>query len=1547
MSSRASRKSKAVFIDLTDDEVKPTVQVDLHVSRNAEEDDANDVWHGAEIEVIKEDYDNLPVLHLNSTDNSLKSHDKPGLHGGAESTESVVTKEVDSTIDLQDKHDEDSYENSPQLLEDSTGEFSLDEPLNFDTDGDVVDLLVNKSARDRSETDDEQLFNNLLLQFRRNPALVSRIKLQALQDLVVFPDDVKRLIKLVQTVLHVKNHFSVDRCPEQPLLEAFLKVHETDIPNLNDPSEAVDAWLQLVVFDKKSLYLSKPSLEELSNQQTVRYVSQQSLIAKDHECFGDPPPVSARSKPYQTKTLHEICRSSYRTILENGVKSASGLVRLGTPVRNYIFRDGQRVPGVYKFVSNQFEHSCINAEISPRHLKFLSGLEVLRVRDNEEVSRSPETSVSYESRVASFPVLEPIGFDGDAESARFTLTPTVPGEQLLVVGLKVDSGSDVLICRALDRISKAGLCTVTPAENAGHILRFLPEDLENVLTHLVPNQGEICKHVSYFEACYNIDDVQSKLNKYRLSADDLKSESVASIRMAITHNIMDYIETMKTVVDECLEVLKTQLAELSVKDYADISYFNDIDKDDGVKSWYDAEVIVPHTDIALLRELESSADQGNIYFYLRGTKWLTTESSKEIKAFSKSVSDEYAKSTRHHNGETSTPSLTVEDLASTHLNELLRRCRDSTRQHSIKTKAEMLKFFSDLQTEYSEVFDGSVFLRLQRALRLKRYRRTLAARSAVERAKADQPVVVKGFKLVDFETGESDVEYTTVMSIDGKLVDLSNRPPIDLEYLSVELRDSLSGQNSFPNPAKLFTTRPLIAIGNQLVVMMNPNKLGFVMSKEDFIEAVYDISGLFDELDDERFSRNSYIRDRLTPQTSKEELDQLRVAARQSFKDEIGSEVEVKTNRRCAIILARLLVELESHRPKHPFRKLFAMSGRKSLGRDEDTKYETYSEDNKINYVVQVASRPADLGDKGKLMQNTQADNLKNVGVWMAQVYDRLKRKPHIIAKYDSAAEADAKQEIIQTDAKRQGQLQGYDLLLQDAVSINDALSKALLNRLSKHEHTLDTFADSLARIEGDYVDTKSVMSALRQSIRFWTFVNLRDMQRVIESSVPVEQLHEASSNYNPDQYGEERGSGACKPNEVCILNTSADIRSASAHIVNQARQAEDLLTSLHISPQLFALRRKHTLSYVGTELKTLVTYHTSSVTVFGKADLNLYRRKSSLEVDRQDVLANIDKLCKLISRTSSRHTSSAWAADFAVKLSSSLGKLENVYEDKTYRASLLSAENIKHASPRQKYLTSVSLLKQFNLALRKHISLIRNGLSIRINRYVLTSKVDAQNGLGYMNEDQYDATISWRDLFNEKLQPSDVLYWNSLGETYLNNFRLLAQDLEEYTYAHPLHEVTDVVQDDVVSHAVASEVLLNILVDEMLSVVEHVVNKSKSDPADADSKASKVCDFCEDFVAWCLSQQAQQDKTLYDAHVTLSKLQEQETIRMSRLTKQQRDDLFMRQRAGLVVSYLDDEFGDERDPDQVGDDTAYEQPDGYDYNDEESKANVFMDDDY
>lgn len=1590
MSAR-NRRSRAVIIDLSDNKDSPK-EKQAPEKQDQPEADLDD-WSDVTFEVIKMDADDLdtdkdkdknPDTDIDSDKDQVKNDQDvfsialqlPKDTVQADNSTKTVSVGGQQQVDFDDnlnKTSPVSLEENDETSVEETGtsspvpkEVVLQEPLTFafDDEDDVVELVVSTSAASRGEATDEQLFTSLLLEFRRNPKLVSnKISLQPGQDLVVFPDDIKRLIKLVQRVLHVKSEFSVDHTPERPILDAIYDQQFCSFPVSEADYESFKQWISPIVYDQRTVFKTKPSPEELDNQQTIRYATQQKLINSDFDAFGYPLPSSSKNKPYPTKLVHEITRSSFKSVTDDSLESSAATFRLQTPFRHFIHVNGQRVPGTYKFVANQFEQNCVNAESPSRHINFVSNLQATRVQDNINLQDilTITTPADLEPRVVSLPVLEARWHEDDDLP---NVASVAPGEQITVVGLCISVDGDSFIQSQLKQLDNKRFVVKQIADKSAVVCQ--PHDFKDLLEHILPDQTRLTQ-VANLADCYNLGDVDDKLAKFSLDVECLRPDAVQNVRDAIVHNIIRFVDSMRTVIQECREFLtnqQTSTTESALSYYADYKAF--------AESLYDQALLTNcYTDVEAVEKLSNTVDNGDLFYYNRGTTGTTTNVFDDVK----NAAENNAKELATVRQAAAKLSLTDDLIGlSDSVQEAISRPQNFLKKYSanvcldqIERYSKYISFLEDLTHDIKQVLSGTVLVALTRSYQARLHRQRTSSNTTLATALQVPAQVISNFNLSDYETGEADELYTTVMNVDGKLVDLSNRPAVDLEYLSVELREKLSGQNPFPNPLNLFTTKPLIAIGNQLVVMMNPNKLNFVMLVPDFVQAVYDISDAFDELDDDRFYRIRYVRDRINPDTTAEDLEALKAEARQSFKDEIGSELEVKTNRRCAIILARLLVELETHRPKHPFKKIYALSGRKSIGSDDDTKYEMYSEENKINYLVLVASRPSDLGDKGRLMAKTQADNLKNIGTWVATYYDTFKQKRHISEMYDKAAVADLKQDIIKTESANYDVEKGIQFLLGDTPSIDSDRSAEVLSRFAKYDLNLESFKSALDNVER-YRDYLTAKSDLRGFIRLLSLALLRNVQRSIEQAVQQDHTLDKNENYNPDQYGEERGSAACNPPNICILNTSSRLAMSKTDEIRKALAAEQLLYDVSPVRYFLYLRRcSHLITYNPAVLHKLhyFTVHDlnaylklADIEAASKDAVNIYydfllQKASFIDYSshaksypkppaRLDVLHNIDKLITTIARLT--HKPKQWTTEFSARLSSDLGKMNNVYQDQSARVSMMSTENVRHASPREKYLASAKLMRQFNLAFRKHISLLQNGLKLRTNDYTFTTRVDKPaKGVGFIVQDDYKALLSVRDLFADKYNPQDILYWDRKNDSYLLKYKTLANNLVAYEFVNRVTNITSVEPDGrVLTNEVSCELLLDNLVLEMISVLNYVTDRTE----DATNQAL-VGKFCVDFINWCLDQQVSQDRTISDYDLAIAKRQESEQIKMSKMTKAQLAEMFLKRDAGLLVSYLDDEVGDERDEDQVADDEPYTISDGYDYADDEMKQNVFMDDDY
>lgn len=1400
--------------------------------------------------------------------------------------------------------------------------------ISFVDDDELADtqLYVPKSASERGILDDEQIFNDLLTVFRRDPSLVTRkVRLQTLQELVVSPDDVKRLIKQVQRVILAKNEFDVEYCPERPVVDSILDPRHTEFKV---------RWLRPIVYDQMTIYSPQVTKEELSNQQTVRYGNHNTAIAVDYETFGFPGPARARRQPYQTSKIHEFVRKSYHSLLKDPL-DPDRIVTLQTPVKSFVTgANNTKTPGTPRNVATQYDQSCVNAIASPLEYNYASGTEIFRVSNNIDLTSvlTDVKPLTFENRVASYPVIE---FNLDPETRHdLTIRQMYPGDDMLIVGFATANHFDqdarsgietyeVLSTKDVPNSLSTINTTSEKSQWTGHILS--KTSLKDALQYIVPDQlGVLKRHEDELDACFNFRHVHDILKLYALNLDMLTAASVAAIRNRLTRNIMHLEDDKITNEEEMLKTLADSTSDPDAYRTDDTSFFLEEQNDrDHVLAEYEelSSKFTGRNDIDV-RVLAMSDDEGDLYCLLRGIRWLTERSINEIQEDIDAAKQELA---RLRQLEQKLPTR----LLGTELTSLISNPSVFLQKH------QTISNFYKTEESFVQVTNLQKCLRdwqsideklIERARQVKLFRNRL--KNSAESSASSLPLSTPVKTFSDYTPkfiGSTDggINLPNVIESEGKLYEVSiwgSQFNLDEthEYASPEAQRSFAGQSIYPAPKSLFSTKPLQSIANAFVVMMNPEKLSFVMTDDDLKKVVFDVSEVFDELEDERIFRHRYVYDRRTPGMSSEDIAALRTEASEAFATNIGPDRDVKTNRKVAIILARLLVELETHRPKYAFKKIFPLSGRKTIGRDEDIKYESFTEDTKLTYLITVASRGAGLGAQGVLMSNSQADNLKNIGTYAAEAYDKFIQMDRIKSLYKAAAIVDEKQVILESQRNKQEIETGFQYVMRNNSNPDNPHTKSLLARYYEYDVSRQDLQTDLIKLDKDINNLLSLRQFVLNKARYVSYKWMESVQEQLNSEPPDD-----IDAYNPDQYGEEKGSAACHPDSVCIFNTNLDFRQIRPDLIKEGEWLRLFMIKTRMPRHCMSLHRRSSYKSVDVAVCALLVPRTDELAAcLQKSSLfetdsaksaihDAYSeyirrfRMSSFKVEvneispyetpiRLDILKHVTVLMQGIG--AERQISNI--------LSSGLGRLHQSYQ---YIVNLIKNHPEYVRRYQWKWLepsvqANVSLMRNYNIQFRKHISLLRNSLRVPMNDYTLIETKTETSSARYIDQDKYTKTISHRKVVGEKVALSDISRLNQKQESYLTKYETLGEILKNYAFVNTLAEIETVAVSSKTTDSDAAETLLSLLVKEMTGVMDYV-KKNDFDSAMVQSTAA----FLSEFIQWCDSTQQVLDLSQEVVDLDLARRREMELIKTNSLSQSQKSELFTLREHGIVQVYEDD----------------------------------------
>ena len=234
-----------------------------------------------------------------------------------------------------------------------------------------------------------------------------------------------------------------------------------------------------------------------------------------------------------------------------------------------------------------------------------------------------------------------------------------------------------------------------------------------------------------------------------------------------------------------------------------------------------------------------------------------------------------------------------------------------------------------------------------------------------------------GLKIVDMSTKQVDEDfvsqdYKNKINIDEQenfLIILKNNPSITYKQIFPWIKTGY--HNSIIEQVKNF------------VIKLNIN-----MNKNNVENLVLSISKMFDLLPDLLIEKQKYIK--LFRQNNKPiDMDLI--------KKVIEDKIEKK---KAGIIVARLLIDLETNIPYYSFKTTFIPKRSKNV-QDRVIDVIHYKPGNEINFLVGVGSVSAELGKRGKLMENTQAESLKEIKSIAEEYYEIYKSEPSIRKLYE------------------------------------------------------------------------------------------------------------------------------------------------------------------------------------------------------------------------------------------------------------------------------------------------------------------------------------------------------------------------------------------------------------------------------------------------------------------------------------------------------------------------------------------------------------------
>lgn len=1312
-------------------------------------------------------------------------------------------------------------------------------------DESVAEILVRKSAAEREQVDDEQIFNDLLLHFKRQPKLVHRkISVQTGQDLVVEPMDVKRLTELVHRAMECVAAFPSENQESKPLLDEALDENHCNYSK---------AWLRPLVFDRRViLHAAQGERSDADDSHTLERMSLQRHITDQVETQSWPQSYKQKNRPYSSDRLHELHRSAFAPSRTHALTN-NATSRFGVPVLSYVTdKMGRKIPGVYIGVDHT-EGRCTGATGPPREWGFVQASQVYRIVENYPLNSLHEESMKFtiEHRMASHPVMQP-RFDHD--DTTFESHVVTLGEPLAIVGFVIHG--------ELGEANSVTVRDVTPAASATCFKRhrtvvLAPDALSEILGAYIPSQMDVLGHQpEVWTDCYNLGMVDECFGRFKLSFDALTADVIARLRAVITRNVVDLIDKVLSRRERTERRL--QKAALAVPSRIRSRGCRFLDN----RIVHDClGGVVEDDPIAAMIRLNQVPDHGDECLLMLGCSQTPAADDSQVPSDSQHLAnparDKFLADISHmHPG-----------LANSDWTRVLERAEQAM-------ALSLRDFRSSLTQEHSE---GIRQRQLAAARRGRLLRTKLREETVMD---VDVTDLGSDFVLRNEESGES-----------GDFVQNEYGSTLDISFYSHAARakmDDDRADKGIPNPSKMpeFSTTALRRIADMFVVMMNPNKLNFTMSPVDLVRAVYDVSSMFDEMETYLVFVTDYVRSRVGPTSTAEEKSVLIAEAKGRFNEEIGRDTDVKTQRHASAIIARLLIELETHRPKHAFRQIIAKSGRKTIGSNLDTQYEYYSDENKLTFLVQLASDTSNLGKEGRLLDSYQADDLKAVTARVAEYVDRYRGKPDIAAAYTAAEEADKRQEIVQRVILMDRTPHGFEA----AATLGDEA------RVS-----VEQLSEKAGSVRGDYMKLLSVQSAAEVQLHRDVMRLLKHIHDNVSTALALEQVTDSKNNYDPYKYGavswrnnSEEASGAwrCVPDqETCIVNTFVDMRGTTELLssIRECTMIRKLLSANHSFLNVSTRWACYTVYSADMAPRATSCSHPAHIEPVRPAP-----EEKMVSVEVESVLRALHSLTSQLRNLTGQDAT--WEKNFTSALTDRLGKRSWGFDDGAVKKSLLG--------------------------LRRLVRLLASDMRLWFNNYRFDS--------GHISLKNYDKTVRRREIVDVTRDITDPVYVNSLGVKYLVTFRPLFPALKSLG----TDRLGGVSVEELASMG-DHEQLLKTLLDSLDGVLLHVKEVDETKLSLAAELLIKYVDNClriDDLLAL-----APEDDGV-DRRI-------ESTIRKNMLlSAQEKSEAYVRRLLGLDDDDSDDD-GDKMNDIGAKDDPVFNNDDSY-YADEETRVNVSWDDD-
>lgn len=1347
-----------------------------------------------------------------------------------------------------------------------------------------------------------RLFHVLLSQFRRNPVLagIESIQLQLGQDQVVEPVAVRRLITQVQHVLDVHEKYT----PEDNIIQSdFFDTRHNRLSF---------SFFRPLVFDAKTIYAANVSANT-DNDHTIQYRAKADILNDLLENFKHPP-LHRGKKSYDTAMIYETLERAYVPKKNTNFEKFEAQ----TPIRDFVkTAEGSRNPGLTPIFSTEhIAQTCLTAARPESYLDLNTSFTVYRIAENVEVEDLTKSNVSFavEKRQVSYPILQP-QLNEDEDS--LVLNPIMRGERICIVGFVVDWN------KTLDAKTVKFIGT-----NPGEIERMLesreqfvvlcPTALSEILTILAPSSSKVFKRKSVeFGGCYNLEYANKLLSSYALNISNIEHSTVSEIREQITRNTIELIDYMADL------RIKNQKALNSTKHKQVKSLDIFLSSPNLVKTikgnlYNCAENL---DDVEFMGLLKSIGGAEQLYCLEHGMQYAqdlddVRAEIRELEARLETIAKQTVLPASFADVVDFIENLGRPVVSSyAHVDSIEKR---------IAFLYQIVEDIIDLDAEGFQDRLHGVENQMQLVQRQQaKVRRALASSSLTSRA-------IQDFRLSLNEESNELAHSDSEVNISFKYLAEFSTSKLPTYFLSPELRKKLEADSSIDLQIH-FTAKPLWLLARQLNTMLHPNKLNCLMSLEEIKEMVYDIS----EMSDESFSvfeRRHFIQQTMTTggkETQGEAVNE--------WKRLVGGELDVGSQKRVAVILARLMLQLELSRPAHSFRKVFPIGGQKSIGRDSRLSFESYSLDNKFKYIVTVAAQTADLGREGRLMNEYQSSDLKNIQAYTTYYYDKFLNKPNLLALKAAARKTDDIQQTLLTEKNKSYKPEGYDLVQ------SEELTTLLLDRLEVYNVKLQTLLKRLDADFRNFFEIRAIQQAIRKKIKFLVVSLLASVQRKINELDSVELDSLTIMGYNPEKYGDEK-SDACQPGEVCILATFMDFNSLLGEhkSTRSMRESENVLMRIKFRMYFVRFPRRNikaTYNFANllSTKKKPISFLRSALSKIKdeNQNRNIYSSPENIEGEN----SVMEELVELLAGKTGKDEH--WRIAFSAKLS-----------------------NLGRVKPNTS-LSGLSLLQQFYRSLKKNICLLSNYLYVTVNSYEIIKEsehaklsgqktpsigdlgdsMETVTGRGTRVRMRKLASLESRLYADDSRDEWDVLYYNK-EDKYLSQYLDFAQLLKTYNIIDESH----VSFGKIVANESAREQMHTFLMRALLTLCNFVLSKNKD--------AIDVADFCIEFLHNCFRTQDDIECTANSLQNLQDRAYEKYLKGLAVRSREKMEEMWSFRKVGIDVEYIDDldqetdsawltvpEHTDEYVESSQDEISHEESREDFNLIDEENRMNIFNDD--